>query len=336
MYLTGFSGKKTDEETPSLRNSDWTRTQAFFALMGGLRDKNNIVSPYDTFDRIQLPTNAEILDKSKKDLLVDVLAIFQTLWFAIVTIYRIQSPVLYATEPEIVTFTFACLSTITHLFWLSKPKGVREPLSISPGPTSSQPTLAFTDDLKDDTPPLSPPIYPNPTSSENFLAFMFKLATSILHWSERTEHDESIRRSIPHSDIYAYDGELSWGEMIMAVLFASIFGSLAGVCHLTVSSLDSGMSSRRGLIWFSVAFIGSALSFYLLLVAFISFVTVGRERRIKFLRRALSKRLTTAFLITSVIGRMTLFGVICYFTFTPYAFNAFLTPKWSDFIPHPF
>lgn len=296
--------------------SDWTMTQAFFALMGGSQDEaGHILSPYPSRDRIKMPTDDEILDKSKADIFVKLLALFQTLWFAFDTIYRMQSSMLYATEAEVVTFTFACLSAITKFFWWSKPQDVNLPLPHYPNPTPSRNPQASTDDA----------IPPN----------CFKLAIAILRSDSGNTHDEFI----PKSDIYAYSGELTWGEMMIAVLCAGIFGSLSGICHLIAASLGSGLTSTRGRIWFSFALVGSALPFYLLLVIPISFVVKvrgGTEKGKAFLRHALNTPFGTVSLITSMVGRIALIAALISFMFFPYAYTAFLTPVWSQYIPHPF
>ena len=298
---------------------DWTMTQAFFALMGGSQDEaSHILSPYASRDRIKMPADEEILDKSKADIFVKLLALVQTLWFAFDTIYRMQSSKLYATEAEIVTFTFACLSAITKFFWWRKPQDINRPLPQYPNDprdTPSQNPRAFTANV-------IPP---------NFII----LAISMLQSDSGNTHNEFISES----EIYSYSGVLSWGEMTIAVLCAGIFGSLTGICHLIAASIGGGLTTTRGRIWFSFALIGSALPFYLLLIIPISFVVKvvgGTEKGKAFLHHALNTPFGTVFLIISMIGRIALIVALISFMFIPYGYTTFLTPEWSQYIPHPF
>jgi len=56
----------------------------------------------------------------------------------------------------------------------------------------------------------------------------------------------------------------------------------------------------------------------------------------RFLNYALHTRVQQVFLIVSVIGRIGLIVALIYFMFTSYDYTAFLTPSWSQYIPHPF
>jgi len=370
--------------------------QAFFALMGGCQGEPGensevvILSPYNLKNRasIKMPTDEEISDKSKGDSLVKALALVQILWFAMNTIYRIQSRVLYATEAEIVTLTFAWLSAITNLFWWSKPKGITIPLPTYPKPTPSpNPTDNPTDDPK-------PAPSPNPTDvppSNYFKLAIFKLrsllrrasipmlwsrsisvlrslrpgiskadidaynciklATEMLQSGLRLGNVESGLRlgnaesglgnvgsvlTISKSEVYAYDGALPHEMTTLA--FLSIVTLPYGATHLIIASLNGGLAHARGRIWFSFALLGSALSFYLLLATLICIVLdlLGKKWGENFRYYVLNKYVGWAFLFVSAIGRMGLIVVLTYFMFSPYDYHAFLTPKWSQYIPHPF
>ena len=325
-------------------------TRAFFVLMGGVKgvqgDKGCcILSPYHSQDHSQdhntKPTDdkikadafvdflprcssdtklkdEEIRDKGKADVIVKSLALIQASWFVGVTIHRIQSKMLYATEAEIVTMTFSFLNFFTYLFWWSKPQSVDFPIPF-PIPSQQEHEPQGADKMQKRPP------------------HCFTLAISILESSNTTMYDNTI----PESDVYAYVGELSLEGMSIAVLSASFSGSLCGVCHLIVASLNHGLiRTVRGPIWFSLAFLGSALSFYLLVVILISFglraSRCSKETVQSFLCCDLQKYVQRVFLIVSVIGRIALIVAILYFMFTPYDFHAFLEPNWSRYFPHPF
>ena len=339
--------------------------RAFFVLMGGvIDDKGDILSPYDSG---QSPRTAdsflmflshcgsghhnpklmdeEIQDKSKVDFFMKSLALIQTLWFVGVTIHRIQSRVLYATEAEIVTMTFSFLSFFTYLFWWNKPQAVNLPIQFS---VSSQQNPLATPQPQAVNLPIqfsvssqqNPPATPQPQGANHKDACppnCFTLAISILESDNTPKYDEFIHES----DVYAYVGELSLDGMSNAVLLASSLGSLCGVCHLTVASLNHGLiMTVHGPIWFSLALLGSALSFYLLVVILISFglraSRCGKETVQSFLCGDRQKDVQRVFLIVSVIGRIALIVAILYFMFTPYDYPAFLEPNWSRYFPHPF
>ena len=332
----------TVEVSPLLEGSKkckgWSMTQAFFVLMGGVIDeKGHILSPYGSRCNVK-PTDEEIQDKSKADYFVKFLVLIQTLWFLAVTIYRIQSRVLYATEAEIVTMTFSFLSFFTYLFWWNKPKGVDLPVLISTTYRDGPQDIDFTT-------PSSIPLQKYPPATGHPLPIpdyhedapppdCFTLAISILESDNTPKYDEFILKS----DVYAYVGELSLEGMSIAVLSASSLGSLCGVCHLTIASLNRGLiDTVHGPIWFSLAFIGSTLLFYLLVVISISIGlrACGKEME-GFLRYGLHKHIQWVLLIVSVIGRIALIMALLYFMFTPYDYPAFLEPNWSRYFPHPF
>ena len=336
---SNISDNDEGTKTPAKDNGKWSMPRAFFVLMGGIiDDKGDILSPYDSGQSPRTAdsfltflsrcgsghhnpklTDEEIQDKSKADFFVKSLALIQTLWFVGVTIHRIQSRVLYATEAEIVTMTFSFLSFFTYLFWWNKPHAVKLPIPFS---IPSQ---------------QNPPAAPQPQGADQEDALppnCFRLAMSILESDHTTTYGDSIHES----DVYAYVGELSLDGMSNAVLLASSLGSLCGVCHLTIASLNRGLiDTVHGPIWFSLAFIGSALSFYLLVVISISIGlrACGKETE-GFLRYGLHKHVQWVLLIVSVIGRIALIVALLYFMFTPYDYPAFLEPNWSRYFPHPF
>jgi len=277
----------------------------------------------------------EIRDKNKRSYFLKFLAALQTLWFFAETFYRIRSPILYATEAEVITVTFAGLSVITTLIWWRKPKDVDVPfkcylttpirvLQVSTEPKNSKATRWFISIVNwaihivwsNDSNPDSPNCC--------------KLATSMLWPDSETD------------GIYTYDGGLSSRkyelEMTLAVLWASICGSLCSVFHLKIGSLNGGLTTTPGRIWFGFAAAGSALSFYMLLVSLFSIVLLFLSFDLKdFLDKALG-RVGKYLLFFSAIGRLGLIGTAIYLTFfsQAYSYGAFLTPNWSQVFLHPF
>jgi len=116
---------------------EWTRTHAFFILMGGfaLHDADNSflrVLDERTFEElnatgeIEWPTITvkEIQDRSKADIFSKGIVLLQTTWFIIQCVSRFATK-LAVTELEVVTLAFAVLNAITYWLWWDKPLDVR-------------------------------------------------------------------------------------------------------------------------------------------------------------------------------------------------------------------
>ncbi|KAG6830143.1 hypothetical protein H0H92_002007 [Tricholoma furcatifolium] len=119
----------------------WTRTHAFFAIMGGFKvcanqeDGSRVtlnpddVEPYLINKDIDI-SEQEILDKSKGDVISKSLVVLQVTWFMLQVLARaIQG--LAITELEVVTLAFALLNIMTYFCWWSKPLDVNLPVVIS-------------------------------------------------------------------------------------------------------------------------------------------------------------------------------------------------------------
>ncbi|KAF8805913.1 hypothetical protein BYT27DRAFT_6651276 [Phlegmacium glaucopus] len=125
------------------RNKDrgWTRTHAFFALMGGfmLYEDGAIsrtLSPEElerlfTDGRIIWPkiSQREIEDRSKGDFLSKGFAVLQTTWFIFQCIVRVWYQ-LALSHLEVVTVAFATLNGVVYYLWWNKPVGIACPIPV--------------------------------------------------------------------------------------------------------------------------------------------------------------------------------------------------------------
>jgi len=114
----------------------WTRTHAFFLIMGGfmLHEGGKPVQVLEAKDleelseagKIKWPTitEEEIADRSKGDYLSKAIVLFQATWFVGQCIAR-GAYGLTVTELEVVTLAFASLTGVTYYLWWDKPLDVR-------------------------------------------------------------------------------------------------------------------------------------------------------------------------------------------------------------------
>lgn len=79
--------------------------------------------------KFQLPTKAEIQEKSKGDTLSKAFVVWQTMWFIVQCVAR-RVHGLALTEFELVTLAFAALNCIVYFLWWDKPLGVRFAASV--------------------------------------------------------------------------------------------------------------------------------------------------------------------------------------------------------------
>ena len=114
----------------------WTKTHAFFLIMGGftLHTQGKPLRVLDWRDlealaragRINWPdiTEEEIKDKSKGDYFSKSIVVLQTTWFIVQFFARAASK-LTITELEVVTLAFSTLIGVIYFLWWDKPLDVR-------------------------------------------------------------------------------------------------------------------------------------------------------------------------------------------------------------------
>ena len=138
----------------------WTKTHAFFLIMGGftLYEQGKPLRVLEWRDlealaragRINWPdiTEEEIKDKSNGDYLSKSIVVLQTTWFIVQFFARVAFK-LTITELEVVTFAFSTLIGIIYYLWWDKPLDVRcsVPVHLIVQQTTGQ---ATSDNVTDD------------------------------------------------------------------------------------------------------------------------------------------------------------------------------------------
>ena len=144
------------------KHTGWTRTHAFFLIMGGFTlhdgDKPIRVLEADEMEelseagKIKWPTitEEEIRDRSKGDYLSKTIVLCQTTWFIGQCIAR-GAYGIAVTELEVVTVAFATLTGVIYFFWWDKPLDVH--CSIPLPLLEDHPNTVKDDVRKDDTGP---------------------------------------------------------------------------------------------------------------------------------------------------------------------------------------
>ncbi|KIM20612.1 hypothetical protein M408DRAFT_307067 [Serendipita vermifera MAFF 305830] len=84
--------------------------------------------PVDVLEIIA-PTETELKDRGKSDVLTKIIVLVQTLWFVIQCIAR-GSQRLPLTELEVVTLAYATLNFFIYAFWWDKPRNVECPVRV--------------------------------------------------------------------------------------------------------------------------------------------------------------------------------------------------------------
>jgi hypothetical protein len=80
-------------------------------------------------NKLPLPTEEEIKDRSKSDWLAKTIALFQTLWFVMQCIAR-HIEKLPTTELEIVTLAYTAINVGMFIAWWDKPRNVDRPIRV--------------------------------------------------------------------------------------------------------------------------------------------------------------------------------------------------------------
>ncbi|KAF8309335.1 hypothetical protein DL93DRAFT_2063064 [Clavulina sp. PMI_390] len=124
----------------SLVRESWTTTHGFFILMGGyhLYDGDMPICYLDPHKVVELvrdgvivpPSEEEIQDRSKTDHISKIIILFQTSWFVVQCIARINQH-LAITELELATLAYTILIAGIYVCWWSKPRGVAQPIRVS-------------------------------------------------------------------------------------------------------------------------------------------------------------------------------------------------------------
>ncbi|KIK61493.1 hypothetical protein GYMLUDRAFT_166351 [Collybiopsis luxurians FD-317 M1] len=142
------------------RDKGWTVSHGFFVLMGGFAryrgDRLVCVLTYNGLNSrekefVSGMLEREIKDRSHRDGLGKLIAVWQTTWFIVQLLARLAQR-LPITELEIMTVAFAAMNVLVYFFWWNKPLGVschiriQDESAAAPEPQIDQMTL-FPDEM---------------------------------------------------------------------------------------------------------------------------------------------------------------------------------------------
>ncbi|KAJ6573016.1 hypothetical protein DFH09DRAFT_1459306 [Mycena vulgaris] len=150
--MVGFAARQLIVAWRLSNEFDLSYTHGFFFSMGGFVSQNR--HPITTFKQLEDPLLgpeylsaihkvkvADIMDKSKGDVLSKGVALMQGLWFITQCIARIHQHLPVA-ELEVATLAFAVVNVFIWSIWWKKPLNVEQPICI--GPVEEEPELDST------------------------------------------------------------------------------------------------------------------------------------------------------------------------------------------------
>ena len=113
----------------------WTETHAILAHMGGLQIVNDDGSKTlresisDVPSSVEMPSTKVVQDRGKGDAVAKMIALIQTLWFAIQAAHRVSQG-LIVTELELTTLGHVVLNIFIYWCWWNKPLNLRYPIDV--------------------------------------------------------------------------------------------------------------------------------------------------------------------------------------------------------------
>ncbi|KAF7356029.1 hypothetical protein MVEN_00932400 [Mycena venus] len=150
--MVGFAARQYFSARKLAKKLELSRTHGFFLCMGGFVSSAGY--PIVTLEQLEdadlgseflkaIRNNeaADIMDKSKGDMLSKGVALTQGLWFTTQCLARVHQQ-LAVTELEVVTLAFAVVNTLVWLLWWDKPLDVQRPIVLGPPRTpDAQPII---------------------------------------------------------------------------------------------------------------------------------------------------------------------------------------------------
>ncbi|PPQ90235.1 hypothetical protein CVT25_012994 [Psilocybe cyanescens] len=175
-YVSLWFDTHSTDGLNSIIAKGWTKTQAFFLVMGGFSLYQDGVllrtlearemEKLEEEGKIEWPTitEAEIKDKSNGDFFSKGVVVMQTTWFIIQCIAR-GSKRLVLTDLEVVTLAFAALTMVIYGLWWHKPLDVQvsAPVRLKKG-CSADPDPKLEDEKRKT---ISPPVAPAGEDDDN-------------------------------------------------------------------------------------------------------------------------------------------------------------------------
>jgi hypothetical protein len=252
------------------------------------------------------PSETELKDKGKADVLAKLLALIQTLWFVAQCIARGVKH-LPLTEIEVVTLAYTTVNVFIYYFWWDKPKDVGCPVrvykSLNAGPVKRKEGVE---------------------EWESGVEGIFERSIVYVAGGQDTFFRLSDELQVP----LFWSGKRDENEP-RAMLSASIIGMAFGATHFI--AWNSEFPSRIELLLWRISCIAITADL-LILAAFCSFFEMhspyGSRKLIKV--AGVFAPLASLLYLSSRIATL----VIAFTTLRALPFDALKTVDWTTFIPH--
>ncbi|KIM22258.1 hypothetical protein M408DRAFT_323914 [Serendipita vermifera MAFF 305830] len=329
----------------------WTRTHGHFMIMGGFHlfrlpteaptislplkssEPSNFVIPTGDHSRadevpvcpikfedvpvdilkIIAPTETELQDRGKSDVLTKIIVLVQTLWFVIQCIAR-GSQRLPLTELEVVTLAYATLNFFIYVFWWDKPKNIECPNRVYKPSTTSHEESGREATQWGDTP--------------------FRWINRIIQYTLGGQ-DDYITISEEASIPMFWSGRIEEYLQAYAGIGPSILGSVFGAIHC-VAWLSEFPSRPELILWRISCIAMIAVPFMAVILCVVSVVNERMGRKdtwwlsVLGVTSAVLLVLSAWLYIASRIATL----VIAFTTLRSLPPAAYTTVDWTTFIPH--
>lgn len=290
-----------------------TKTQGFLTLMGGYHyfdDKGKPYSPVQVYminqmarrRQIELPTDNEIRDKSKGNLITKLFVIIQSSWFILHCIARGFNS-MYVTKLELLTLAYIAVGLLTWLAWWDKPQNVNRPIRV------------FTK------------FPPRPYEPSRKRGYMEKVGETILG----TGDNYVILPNLQQVPIF-YSGNPTDGPIFQASATAFLVGgAVAGINCIAWSYETSSFTEL--VLWrlSSLALLGH------LLFGFMSFfLCIVFEVVFKYRFDLIDRILAHSFLISGLLYAAARIQsiILAFMELRMLPLGAYRIPYWINFVPH--
>ncbi|EPQ51385.1 hypothetical protein GLOTRDRAFT_96528 [Gloeophyllum trabeum ATCC 11539] len=329
----------------------WSKTHAFFALMGGYVLYSDSHRPevldvdYDgdfrvffaSSDRTASLKAEELADKGKKDWLAKTFAIIQTVWFVLQCIARAVQHITVS-ELELATCGFALLNAVTYFLWWNKPQGVRFPffVKIQEGPSPREPDGAPHETTARVEHSLGKKTGPPPETGPR-TRWRPKLPSGVLYaFSEMAGNDrlhsnnEITGTSVPTF----YSGDRTPSRDDVAITLSVEFSIVFGAIHCLAWDF-SFPSYLEAALWRSCALVITCMPAVRLLTYFVQQRTVAGKvlgrlgTGVMWVMRVVNHSMVVLYVSARFVLLVLVFTLL-----RSLPESTFQTVSWTSFIPH--
>ncbi|KIM19723.1 hypothetical protein M408DRAFT_56576, partial [Serendipita vermifera MAFF 305830] len=259
------------------------------------------------------PSETELKDRGKSDVLTKLIVLVQTMWFVIQCIVR-RTQHLPLTELEVVTLAYTMLNFFIYVFWWDKPRNVECPIRVYKTWTGSHKESGE-----------------RPYTLDDGQSHWVRLMLDYTIGSQDQCVTLSKQRSIP----MFWSGRMGERELCLAGLGPSILGAAFGAIHCIVWS--SEFPSHAELILWRIGCVSMIIVPFAVAMVCARYGIEDREQAWYSSLLALMGVFGTLILILSAwlyIAARIATLVIAFTALRSLPPAAFLTVDWTTFIPH--